>query len=158
MLQPACFESVSTAFRFLQKRYLGLNAAKRVMALIRFINSFTVNPVQQKSCLPARQRSALSTTADEEEASEFNYFNIFEMARSRIKRKREKAKIVRNYETFFCIVCRIQQQKFRGGSFSSLISLDLLYAPWDIHYGRLWSRRNEISLLIKTVSGVKKLK
>lgn len=130
-------------------RFLTLAAAKKIVGLIRFINSFGVH--QQNNSFVQRYPASFTSTSGEDE-DDNDCVAVLALATSKLARRSRATIAGISEKTFFSILSKLHQGRASEEPLESFLSLDLLCVPWDLHYGRVWCRRQELSSLFRVVS------
>lgn len=141
--------SISTSVAVRGRRGLTRTAAKSIVGLINFINSFAGD---QHSSFAQREKRKLSSATSRSVESEDDVA-ILTRATSNLSRNVPKPPVIlRSIRTFFTVVSEINQVRTSATIPQTFCALELLYVPWKVHCGRIWARRRELSALIGVVS------
>lgn len=140
------FHSQSTGWRasetrtFLRgHRELTYSSAVKVVGLISFVAGFA--PLQNDFV------ACTTTTAGDDDRMEVA---LLAVATSKLAQKTGK-KAPASHGTFLGLVSAMHCRRSSGEIPNFLISLDFIPLAWDVHLGRIWSRRKEVSSLIGIV-------
>lgn len=140
-------------------RELTTSAARGVVGLIRSINRLapatlgqTPVPLGQTPVRSERKSTlTMTTTTAGENDDDVDGVAIVALATAQLVKKNRKS-ITVYQRTFLTIVSQIHKSRTPGSVPRYLLPLELIPAAWDVHLGRIWARRKELSALVGIVS------